>query len=63
MLFVPKEIFSLINSKTVSLFLTCKNFYESVDVFYREFKFDVSINPIVLTSGVLINHIVRKKDI
>jgi hypothetical protein len=50
MLFVPKEIFSLIEPDNVSLFLTCKFFYEFVDIFYRHFKFDFSRNPIVLTS-------------
>jgi hypothetical protein len=58
MSFVPKEIFSLIDPNNVSLFLTCQNFYQFVDMVYRKIKFDCSTNPIVLTSDAAINQIV-----
>jgi hypothetical protein len=53
MLFVPKEIFSSIDADNISLFLTCKFFYQFVDVFYRKVKFD--------GSRCVVNGIVRAK--
>jgi hypothetical protein len=55
MSFVPKEIFTLIDPENVSLFLTCKSFYQFVDIFYRKSKFDCSTKPISLISDSAIN--------
>jgi hypothetical protein len=48
---VPKEIFSLIDAKNVSVFLTCKDFYQFIDIFYRKFEFYFYKSPIALTSA------------
>jgi hypothetical protein len=60
MFFVPKEIFLLIDPNNVSLFLTCKIFNESIDIFYKKVNLDVAANPLIITSDVVRNYIVRK---
>jgi hypothetical protein len=44
-MFIPREIFRLIDPQTVSLFLTCRGFYDSVDLFYYKYNVDVATNP------------------
>jgi hypothetical protein len=51
-MFVPREIFRLINPQTISVFLTCSSFYNFVDIFYRKYNVDVETKPfIILTNG------------
>ena len=38
---VPEEIFELINTKNLNLYLTCKNFHHHIQVFYKKYILDV----------------------
>jgi hypothetical protein len=44
---IPREIFILINAKSVALFSTCKNFNQFIDVFYRTYTVDTQTNSLV----------------
>jgi hypothetical protein len=48
MLSLPKDIFFLIDPENISIFLTCKNLYQFVNVFYRKFRIDCFKNRSVL---------------
>jgi hypothetical protein len=60
-MFVPREIFQLIEPKSISLFLTCSSFLTFVDVFYRKYNVDVETNTSKFLNNFLKNTIIKIK--
>jgi hypothetical protein len=59
-MFIPREIFQLIEPQTISLFLTCRSFYNFVDIFYRKYNVDVVANPFFMwINGFFKNTVIK----
>jgi hypothetical protein len=49
-MYLPREILYAIGINCANLFKTCKQFYEHVDIFYRNYNVDFEKNKFVLPS-------------